>query len=91
MVMLLLLMMMMITTIMVMIMMMILMQVRAMREMVQGVAKVPLQLEALDHAPQIEHALKKIFDTYVKGNSAPAEMVRRRRMMLMMRMMRRLW
>lgn len=52
-------------------------QVSQMRELFQAASYVPLVLEQLPHAAQIEHAIRSIFKCYVKGQFAPAETVRR--------------
>jgi hypothetical protein len=48
-----------------------------MRESYHSAAIVPLVLEELGHGEDVFRAVRKVFDTYVRNSSAPAETVRR--------------
>jgi hypothetical protein len=47
-----------------------------MRDLFQAASTVPLVVEGLAHATELERGLRAIFKCYVQGNFAPAETVR---------------
>lgn len=46
-----------------------------MRDLFQAASTVPLVVEGLAHATELERGLRAIFKCYVQGNFAPAETV----------------